>query len=103
MVDYVRDTNAKARGDDPRIVGAYLVKAKTFNETDAWHACHEVADLLKRNPQDVIYGDSLEEIESELWKRHPVEGSECTLITSRYEGLWDIERVPRLLHKENQR
>jgi hypothetical protein len=99
MVDYVRDTKTKARRDDEQIVGAYLVKANNPNEVDSWHASCEIADLLKRNPQYVIYGGSPEEIESELWKRHPVEGSECTLITSRYEGLWDIERVPRLLHK----
>ena len=100
MVSYLRDTNIKARGHDHLIVGAYLVKAKTFNETDTWHACHETDELLKRNPQEVIYGGSLAEIESELWKRHPVEGEECTLITSRHEGLWEIERVPRLLHTD---
>jgi hypothetical protein len=95
MAHYIRDARAKTASPD-RVVGAYLVKAGNPNEVDSWRACSDVEDLLKKDPQDVIYGGSLEEIESELWRRHPAVGSECTLITNRYEGRWDIERSPRL-------
>ena len=99
MVSYVRDESVKASGHDHLIVGAYLVKAKTFNETDTWHACHETDELLKRNPQEVIYGGSEAEIESEVWKRHPVEGSAVTLVT-KYGSGWQVERVPRLMYAD---
>lgn len=97
MVTHLReDRDQHGAGGSPPLVGAILHHRTNPCEVDYWRPCHDLSAMLRHEASEVIYGSDEQEIESEIWKRHPVEGDGVTLVTKAY-GDWDIERTPRLL------
>jgi hypothetical protein len=86
-------------GRNEQVVGAVLRRSTNPCDVDAWRPCYDLGEMLRHHAPEVIYGGSEAEIESEVWKRHPVEGEGVTLVTK--DGLgWEIERIPRLMHPD---
>ena len=82
-----------------RIDGAILQRRSHPWDVDVWHLCYDLSEMLRHDGREVIYAGTEAEVESEIWKRYPVEGSGVTLITKRGTG-WEIERAPRLMHAD---
>jgi hypothetical protein len=100
MVHHVREGQDEyGISRSQQIVGAILHRATTPCDVDTWRLCYDLKEMLSRDSRDVIYGGTEPEIESEIWKRHPIEGSGVTLITPKGTG-WEIERTPRLMHAD---
>ena len=100
MVQYVREGQERfCVNRNEQIVGAILHHRRNPCEVDVWRLCYDLSQMLRHDSRDVIYGATEDEIESEIWKRHPVEGSGVSLVTKAHLG-WQIERSPRLMHAD---
>ena len=81
------------------IVGAILDRHNNPWDVDTWRLCYDLDEMLRRDGREVIYAGTEAEIESEVWKRYPVEGSGVALVTRTSLG-WEIERTPRLMQAD---
>ena len=99
-VHYVKEGQDRyGIGGHDQVVGAVLRRSTNPCDVDAWRPCYDLSEMLRHQATEVIYGGSEAEIESEVWKRHPVEGEGVSLVTK--DGLgWEIERIPRLMHAD---
>jgi hypothetical protein len=99
-VHYVKEGQDRyGIGGHDQVVGAVLRRSTNPCDVDAWRPCYDLGEMLRHPAPEVIYGGSEAEIESEVWKRYPVEGEGVTLVTK--DGLgWEIERIPRLMHAD---
>jgi hypothetical protein len=77
------------------IVGAYLRSARTFQDVPTWHMTTDIDDLLRHDHGEVVYGNE-EQIETEIHKRHPIDGEGLTYVLKSVRG-HEIERYPRLM------
>jgi hypothetical protein len=100
MVHYVKEGQDRyGIGGHEQVVGAVLRRSTNPCDVDAWRPCYDLSDMLSHPAPEVIYGSTEAEIESEVWKRYPIEGEGVTLVTK--DGLgWEIERIPRLMHAD---
>jgi len=102
MVEYVRE------GEDRfgirrsgQVVGAILRRRTNPCDVDTWRLCYDLGEMLRHDSREVIYGGTEAEIESEIWKRHPVEGAGVALVTGNRTGTaWEVERTARLMHAD---
>ena len=101
MVEHIKEGQDRFGIDRKKeqLVGAVFRRSNNPCDVDAWRLCHSLGDLLQRDGREVIYGSTESEIESEVWKRHPVDGPGVTLVTKCYNG-WEIERTPRLMQAD---
>lgn len=102
MIEYVREGEDRFGNQrSEQLLGAILCRGGRTCDLDSWRLCYDLAEMLRQDSRAVIYGGTAEQIESEIWKRYPIEGEGVALVVGNGMGTgWRIERTPRLMHAD---